>query len=172
LAERLRIAGVAGDVRSAGLVSEAQPEAFVSYRQIPDMMTLAFAGFGVTIVGRAEGDPLALVAPLRREVLASDPELPLDDVKTMAVRLSASVAEPRFYAAIIGAFAMCWRSCWRWWDLRRAVHAVSQRHRRSARMAPGARGLTSSGWCSAGTHARRNRTRPGARRISRRHAFP
>ncbi len=100
------IVGIAGDVRSAGLDSEAQPEAFVSYRQVPDMMMgPAFGGLGVTIVARAEGDPLALVAPLRREVLASDPELPLDDVKTMEARLSASVAEPRFYAAIIGAFA-------------------------------------------------------------------
>lgn len=42
---------------------------------------------------------------LRAAVRSLDPELPLENVMTMEARLSASVAQPRFYAALLTAFA-------------------------------------------------------------------
>jgi putative ABC transport system permease protein len=59
----------------------------------------------VSIVVRTTGDPLALVPFLRQDVLALNPTLPIDNVMTMGARLSSSVAQPRFYALVLGVFA-------------------------------------------------------------------
>ena len=101
--EPIEIVGVLGDVRHNGLDSEPQPEMYISYKQMPGR---ARFGTGATsIVVRSAGDPLALVALVRQAVLGIDPNLPLDNVMTMDQRLSASVAEPRFYALLLGLFA-------------------------------------------------------------------
>ncbi len=101
------VVGVVGNVRGEGLEAEPQPELYVSYRQLPAPAARMLSGgaLGTWIVVRAGGDPLALVAPLRRAVLDLDPDLPLDSVMTMEARLAASVARPRFYATLLGVFA-------------------------------------------------------------------
>ena len=62
--------------------------------------------FRMSLVIRTTGDPLELVPFLRSVVLEADPSLPLDNVATMESRVSASVAQPRFYAMILGLFAV------------------------------------------------------------------
>ncbi len=99
----IEIVGVLGDVRHNGLDSEPQPEMYISYNQLPGRVR--FGGGGTSIVVRSAGDPLALVPLVRQAVLGIDPNLPLDNVMTMDQRLSASVAEPRFYALLLGLFA-------------------------------------------------------------------
>jgi predicted permease len=98
--EPREIVGVVGDVRHAGLDAEPQPEIYVTYAQgDPRLPPSAF------IVIRARRDPLVLVPVLRETVRALDPELPLENVATMEARLEASVARPRFYAALVGGLA-------------------------------------------------------------------
>lgn len=101
------VVGVVGNVRSQGLEVEPQPELYVCYRQLPApaVRMLVGGGLGTWVVLRASGDPLAIVAPLRRQVLELDPDLPLDTVMTMEARVAASVARPRFYATLLGVFA-------------------------------------------------------------------
>ena len=99
--EPTEIVGVVGDVRHRGLDSQPQPELYFSYRQ-------SLLGRGVprvSIVARATGDPLVLVPFLRQDILDLDPNLPIDNVMTMGARLSSSVAQPRFYALVLGVFA-------------------------------------------------------------------
>jgi putative ABC transport system permease protein len=101
----IEIAGVVGDVRHSGLDAEPQPEIFIPISQIPDGLPLGRAG-GTSLVVRATGDPLALVPFLRQAVIDVDHDVPLDNVMTMEARVSASVAGPRFYALLLGLFAV------------------------------------------------------------------
>ena len=95
------IVGVVGDVHHRGLDSRPQPELYFSYRQ-----SLSNLGVPrVSIVARTAGDPLALVPFLRQDILDLNPNLPIDNVLTMEARLSSSVAQPRFYAFVLGVFA-------------------------------------------------------------------
>ncbi|HXH07528.1 MAG TPA: ABC transporter permease [Vicinamibacterales bacterium] len=95
------IVGVVGDVRHAGLDADPVPEVYVTYAQSADIPAR-----GTFIVLRARRDPLGLVPVLREAVRSLDPELPLENVATMEARLEASVARPRFYAALVGALAV------------------------------------------------------------------
>ncbi len=95
------IIGVVGDVRHTGLDADPTPELYGSYRQ-PGRRG---GSLNTYLAIRTTGDPLAVVPFLRRTVLDLDPNLPLDDVMTMEARLSASVAQPRFYAVLVGLFA-------------------------------------------------------------------
>ena len=59
----------------------------------------------VSIVVRTTGDPRALGPFLRQDILDLNPYLPIDNVMTMEARLASSVAQPRFYALVLGVFA-------------------------------------------------------------------
>jgi putative ABC transport system permease protein len=99
--EPTEIVGVVADVHHRGLDSQPSPELYFSYRQ----SLLGRPPPRVSIVVRTTGDPLALVPFLRQDVLALNPTLPIDNVMTMGARLSSSVAQPRFYALVLGVFA-------------------------------------------------------------------
>ena len=99
--EPTEIVGVVGDVHHRGLDSRPQPELYFSYRQ----SLLGRSPPRVSIVARTTGDPLALVPFLRQDILDLNPSLPIDNVMTMEARLSSSVAQPRFYALVLGVFA-------------------------------------------------------------------
>jgi putative ABC transport system permease protein len=91
------VVGVVGDVRHFGLTSEPVPEVYIPHAQVPNA--------GMTVVLRTEGDPRAVAGPVRAALRELDPSLaagtfePLDDL------LSSSVAQPRFYALLLGLFA-------------------------------------------------------------------
>ena len=99
--EPTEIVGVVGDVHHRGLDSRPQPELYFSYRQ-------SLLGRGVprvSIVVRTTGDPSALGPFLRQDILDLNPYLPIDNVMTMEAQLASSVAQPRFYALVLGVFA-------------------------------------------------------------------
>ena len=98
----MEIVGIVGDVRHSGLDEEPMPEVYSSYRQ-PGAGRMAFR---MSIVLRTVGDPLGAVSLLRNAVAEADPKLPLDSVQTMQARVSSSVAQPRFYALLLGVFAL------------------------------------------------------------------
>ncbi len=54
---------------------------------------------------RTTGDPVALIPFLREAVAEAHPRAEIDDVMTMVARLSLAVAQPRFYAYLVGFFA-------------------------------------------------------------------
>ena len=102
--EPWEVVGVVGDVLYEGLtVAAAEPEAFLSVRQLDRTPVPLFTTPFVSV--RTAGDPLALVPFLQEVVAEAHPRATIEDVMTMDARLAAVVAQPRFYAVLVGGFA-------------------------------------------------------------------
>ena len=98
----LEVIGVVADIRYSGLAAfESQAEAFLSVYQAGSLLL----GSSPFISIRTAGDPTAVVSLLREAAVAAHPRASIEDVMTMEARLSATVAEPRFYAVFAGFFA-------------------------------------------------------------------
>ena len=101
--EPWEVVGVVADVRYEGLaITASTAEAFVPLLQMERAPVFFVMS---TVAVRTAGDPFAVVPFLREAVSAASPGAAVDDVATMDARLSAAVAEPRFYAVVVGFFA-------------------------------------------------------------------
>lgn len=67
---------------------------------------LAGPGTTVELIVKTDGDPAATIPALRSLVREADPGAALDAVGPLAARVAASVGQPRFVAALLGAFAV------------------------------------------------------------------
>jgi predicted permease len=94
------IVGVVSDIRNFGPVEAPRPEVYLPYRQ---------AGRGSTsfpvLVRTTGGDPATVAAAVQRAVRAVDPGAAVTDVRPMTDVMAESVGRPRFYLALLGAFA-------------------------------------------------------------------
>ncbi|MGE3191632.1 MAG: ABC transporter permease [Vicinamibacterales bacterium] len=93
------IVGVVGNVLIRGLDAEPMPEMYFLATEANPLRQ------SVILTIRTAGDPLAVVPALRQAVREADPGAVLDAVQPLATRVSASVAQPRFAAALLGGFA-------------------------------------------------------------------
>jgi putative ABC transport system permease protein len=93
----LTIVGVVADSRRAEPGARTWMESFLPETQYPRRSLM--------VMVRTGGDPLALVASLRREVHRLDPEQPLSWVSTAERLLADRLAPRRFNATLIGFFA-------------------------------------------------------------------
>jgi len=97
--EEATIVGVVGDVRHGGRAQAVVPEVYLSYAQI----TWSY----MNLVVRTRGaDPAAALPAIRRAVADVDPVRPLFAVSPMVEALERDGAQPRFSAALVGAFAL------------------------------------------------------------------
>jgi predicted permease len=93
----LEIVGVVADARRSGLIQPPRPEAYFAHGQ--------YQTRALTYVVRANGDPLALVGPIRSAIRELDPLLPLSQVETLEQRLADSLAARRFIMLLLTGFA-------------------------------------------------------------------
>jgi putative ABC transport system permease protein len=91
------IVGVAGDARLIDL-KDAQWNVYVPYRQFAYPLSY--------VAIRSASDPLALMAMVRREVAALDPEQNVMRAMTMEQRVSTSLAQPRFNALLLSLLSV------------------------------------------------------------------
>lgn len=96
--QMLHIVGVVGDVRDDGLDAKPSPIVYVNYLQRPRHAQQ------FTIVLRGRGDPTALVAAMRREARALNPEMPTT-FQTVREVVSASLDRRRFSMVMLAIFA-------------------------------------------------------------------
>jgi len=87
------ILGVVGDVKQFGLDSEPTFDLY-----IPALAPRA-------VLVRTAADPATLAASVRRELRAVDPEIPIEDVRTMDEVLAGSARSRRWTMALLVAFA-------------------------------------------------------------------
>jgi len=101
--EPVEIVGLVGDVLAQGLDTEPEPELYLDRRQVAGVLGNAPPITGYFTV-RTAADPAAIVGAVRTLVQTLDPQVTVDNVATMEQRLSNSVAQPRFYAVLLGVF--------------------------------------------------------------------
>jgi putative ABC transport system permease protein len=91
------VVGVVGRVKMVGLSDESnRVQGYFPYLQFP---------FGPLIIVRTRTAPETLVAAMREQVRAIDPEASIQDLKTLEQIRAESIAPQRFYLALLGTFA-------------------------------------------------------------------
>jgi putative ABC transport system permease protein len=96
-----RIVGVVQDVRHRSATDQVQPEIYLTPSQLAGGPSAA-----QFLVVRTAGDPLRLATDLRSVARAADSNALVEQVMTMDARLLATLARPRLYALLLGAFAV------------------------------------------------------------------
>ena len=102
LAERdiiTEIVGVVGNVLKDRLDARPQPEIYLLRRAGRPIAR------EVNLIVRTSDDPATVVPTLRGFVRQVDPNAAIDEILPLAKRVSGSVSQPRFAAAVLAAFA-------------------------------------------------------------------
>ncbi len=92
------IIGVVPDIEQRGPAAPPVPAVYVDFEQVPVTY--------VSLLVRSRGDPRQVMNAGRAAIRTLDPDLPVFGVETMDAALSQAVAEPRFYALLLGSFAV------------------------------------------------------------------
>jgi predicted permease len=100
----MTVIGLVRDVRHNGVTAAIKEKFYVPYAQFP-IARAGDAARGMTLVVRADGDPMRLVNPIRAEVRRLDPRLPIANVRPMTEVVDASMATPRLTGSLLSIFA-------------------------------------------------------------------
>ena len=104
----MRIVGVIGDIKQAGLAAPTEPQTWQPWAQVSDQ------ALGSNVVGifrsmrlmvRSQVPPASLASAIRERVRVLDPALPVTEVQTLDDVVAASAAPQRFNATLLGGFA-------------------------------------------------------------------
>jgi putative ABC transport system permease protein len=100
------IVGVVGDIKNAGLDAPTGTELYIPYDQLSTIpaITNRFVR-NATLVIRAKSDPLSLAGPIRAQLRALDPAIPVANQYTMEEVMSRAVSRPRFLTLIMTVFS-------------------------------------------------------------------
>ncbi len=92
------IVGVVGDVRMFGLDQEAGAQIFVPLRQ-------SRGGLAGRVLVRTAGDPREAASIIQRSVRALDPQMPIENVRSLTDLRDQFLATPRLTASLLAIFA-------------------------------------------------------------------
>jgi putative ABC transport system permease protein len=93
------VVGTVGNVRNLELGEDPRPALYLALGQSPPGT--------MSLVVRSGLDRGPLLASVRRELAAVDPELPLSSIRSLEEVLESPAAEPRFSAALLAGLAAC-----------------------------------------------------------------
>ena len=101
-----QVVGVVNDVKQFSLGDPAPGAVFIPVAQVDDrVMRAARRYVTMKFAVRASGDPLALSAAVKQEMLKVDPSLPLTNMRSLEQIVGRSLAEQRFYSTLLSLFA-------------------------------------------------------------------
>jgi len=103
LADRV-VVGVVGDVRLRGLERDAEPQVYLSSKQVPDNSIVGYIPRGFVV--RTSIDPVTLTGSIRAIVRRVDPTLPISDVATLTDLVDGETSSRSAQLRVIGAFAL------------------------------------------------------------------
>lgn len=96
--EPVAIVGVVGDIRDVQLQDALPMTLFFPYEQVQ--------WSGVTFLVRTPGDPSSLAPSVRATLASLDRDLPVSSLRPLRELAALSLAQPRFGAQLLGAFAL------------------------------------------------------------------
>jgi putative ABC transport system permease protein len=91
------VIGIVAGIHHQGLDVDPKPEYYLTHPQRPYR--------GMILAVRSAQDPRSLVATLRHEIQAIDPDQPMANVRTLEAVASESIAPRRMSVVLLGAFA-------------------------------------------------------------------
>jgi predicted permease len=97
-APALEVIGVAGDVSAGSLQKQANPTVYLPYWQRFDQRRC-------TLIVRTSMEPSVIASAVRAEIRWLDPELPVQQFRTMDEIVSSSVGQRRFQLTLVMLFA-------------------------------------------------------------------
>jgi hypothetical protein len=92
------VVGVVGSVKAQGLDAPDTPLVYLSAYQR--------SGTGVTVFLRGVGQAAQVIEPVRRQIQALDPDLPVFAVRSLEEVVARSLGPHRFVVAMVGGFAL------------------------------------------------------------------
>lgn len=98
------IVGVVDDVKHNALTREVKAQFYVTLGQFARAPGNTLRTMNLVV--RTEGDPRALIAPVRRVIREADPRLPISDVRTIEDVLRNSISAPRFAMQLLSVFGI------------------------------------------------------------------
>jgi predicted permease len=98
------IVGIVADVRHNGITEPVKEKFYIPHTQWHLSTTFPIRGMSL-VVKTSSLDPLTLVAPIRQEVRATDPNLPIAAIRTMDDVVGATLSSPRFTGVLLAVFA-------------------------------------------------------------------
>jgi putative ABC transport system permease protein len=103
----IEIVGIVEDIRQFGLDSDPVAQVFVDFRQFPpSAISLSLGRLPLSYAVRTGERQKGVVASIRALVRQVEPDATVDDIATMQQLVSDSISRPRFYAVLLGIFAV------------------------------------------------------------------
>ncbi len=96
------IVGIVGDVRQMGLDAPVKAEMYLPYSQVADQPWFAPRD----LVVRTRVEPMSVVAAVKREIAAVDPDQAVSNIRSLDEILDEEVVQRRLGATLLTAFAV------------------------------------------------------------------
>ena len=96
------VVGIVEDVRQNALTTEVKPQFYATHAQFA--VSPGNTMRNMSLVVRTDGQPEALIPPVRALIREMDPRLPVSEIRTMERIVGESIAEPRFTMGLLGLF--------------------------------------------------------------------